>query len=1046
MKQTIQNLMRSGITCAHNQMTIKNAFLMRTLLAVALIISCSGHVWADDVTYEWDATGTVTYTNPLSVTAAKGTSSASYWKGYNFGTDMTKAIKMESSTTITFSVTSGTIATVFIGISTKDNTAVDAAKSTVKFDGTLTEQIITDNQTKSTGTYTYKTIELSNIKAGTHTISQGGCEMGVYYIKVVESPIKITYDLNGHGTNYDVTDVTTIPTSLPTPKADGFTFDGWWNTSACNDTQYKGGEEISENTTLYAKWLESIGEKDVSYNTRFSSTHTLSAGKSLHIGFKNVSYGTDVWDNWILAANPTNSTKTINTSTYTALRADNYDNINSNNTVHAITCKDINTNATIDPWTYFQSDMKDADVSIDISFSGTRFYMKAVTTTSNREYTYTAETPAITEVSSADIFLTCENASLNEITFSSETDAYTVTATTDGNGTVTMTNGIGMAVTGGSTMVHNGESIIYTATANEGYSLLSWDDGSTDISITKTITSGIGPIASFQNANAPFAITSTTAHEVGTVLNKNANLEVTLGGWVYSGGSRTDHAEGGEKADGWKSPSAAITGHVDGFDYGITGNQDPLKEDDLSPGKKPESSEKNSNGIDYTTSIIDPMFYVPAAGTYFIFAPKVNGTVKAHVTQTGLFAKKVNNGGNDYTYEDTRRVMIIDEEANSIIKDATATLDYDKAGMIDDLTNLPTFTGWTTDWGNAKNKYNDITGLEYDENNQLTSFKNGLFEFTKESGYATLVEAPVTYEFDAKAGKSYFIYLYGGKLTLNGFEFTPATVETTKLELTQETDAATTASKLEEAKGKMVKVSLDRTFKGGVWNACVLPFSMNKQQVEEVFGTLYDKNTPSGTEILYFDRIEGNTLYFFYHAPQTIVAGKPFLIKPSKSDEKIKLDTSIDGFAFPYVTIENTVPDVWGKPGSKYWYSSYGSQNVQAGDYYIGATSGDLIRYNRANTTMNGYRGFLKIGDGTIITSSSQAKAMTISIENNLTEDDTATNISKLILDSEGNIREVPSNGKVYNLNGQAVINDASKLYELPAGIYIVNGKKYIVK
>ena len=39
----------------------------------------------------------------------------------------------------------------------------------------------------------------------------------------------------------------------------------------------------------------------------------------------------------------------------------------------------------------------------------------------------------------------------------------------------------------------------------------------------------------------------------------------------------------------------------------------------------------------------------------------------------------------------------------------------------------------------------------------------------------------------------------------------------------------------------------------------------------------------------------------------------------------------------------------------------------------------------------------------------------------------------------------VAADGKVYNLNGQAVNNNGS-LDGLPKGIYIVNGKKYVVK
>lgn len=38
------------------------------------------------------------------------------------------------------------------------------------------------------------------------------------------------------------------------------------------------------------------------------------------------------------------------------------------------------------------------------------------------------------------------------------------------------------------------------------------------------------------------------------------------------------------------------------------------------------------------------------------------------------------------------------------------------------------------------------------------------------------------------------------------------------------------------------------------------------------------------------------------------------------------------------------------------------------------------------------------------------------------------------------------NSGKVYNINGQTVKADVSSLHHLPKGIYIVNGKKYIVK
>ena len=45
-------------------------------------------------------------------------------------------------------------------------------------------------------------------------------------------------------------------------------------------------------------------------------------------------------------------------------------------------------------------------------------------------------------------------------------------------------------------------------------------------------------------------------------------------------------------------------------------------------------------------------------------------------------------------------------------------------------------------------------------------------------------------------------------------------------------------------------------------------------------------------------------------------------------------------------------------------------------------------------------------------------------------------------IDVDGQL--MPANGKVYNINGQLVSEDANSFQSLPSGIYIINGKKYI--
>lgn len=49
-------------------------------------------------------------------------------------------------------------------------------------------------------------------------------------------------------------------------------------------------------------------------------------------------------------------------------------------------------------------------------------------------------------------------------------------------------------------------------------------------------------------------------------------------------------------------------------------------------------------------------------------------------------------------------------------------------------------------------------------------------------------------------------------------------------------------------------------------------------------------------------------------------------------------------------------------------------------------------------------------------------------------------------IDGIENDLNVNTDNKVYNMNGQLVRNGSASLEGLPKGVYIVNGKKYIVK
>ena len=63
------------------------------------------------------------------------------------------------------------------------------------------------------------------------------------------------------------------------------------------------------------------------------------------------------------------------------------------------------------------------------------------------------------------------------------------------------------------------------------------------------------------------------------------------------------------------------------------------------------------------------------------------------------------------------------------------------------------------------------------------------------------------------------------------------------------------------------------------------------------------------------------------------------------------------------------------------------------------------------------------------------------------TDVNTTTGISSLsVITPEDMDPRAFNTGKIYNLQGQVVSNDSRNLDRLPAGIYIVNGKKELVK
>ena len=549
-----------------------------------------------------------------------------------------------------------------------------------------------------------------------------------------------------------------------------------------------------------------------------------------------------------------------------------------------------------------------------------------------------------------------------------------------------------------------------------------------------------------------------------TMWNQDKNLFVTLGGWLFpnavtnlwtTGESLSSTVEWNydSSQDNYKSRKAPWK--ITGFDYMVkAGDHQKNARQEKGSNCMPETT--LISNADYTKKeyIVDPMFNVPCSGSFLVFQPKTNGTVVAHIYQNGVFdSKKKNNNSTDYQYRPQRRVFIMDEAGNFVSSDA----------HIESTTGKPNgknynLSDYKWDMGDKQSptvetvkKHFGLKSFEMSE----TGFKNNVYENQLDQetapneaatkypnlkgsrGWSVLADAPVTYTFKVKAGKTYYLYNFGSKIGFYGFSFDE---DETKPEVDQVTynadDATANNEVVKTAEGHVAQVKIARKMVANRWTTCVLPFSLNRQQVDAIFGPAYSAAYPQGTQILYFDHIEGSKAYFVRHAYNTIVAGKPFLIKPTKNIESINTAEVTD---YPYVTIENTKPKDWCESNGYVWTSSYNKMDIVKNDYFIGASDGKFKAYSAASGTVKGFRGFLKAK----LPASAKPTMLSISTSS-ITDgnDGETTGIEDLIINADGEL--MPANSRVYNINGQLVSEDASSFQSLPSGIYIINGKKYI--
>ena len=291
----------------------------------------------------------------------------------------------------------------------------------------------------------------------------------------------------------------------------------------------------------------------------------------------------------------------------------------------------------------------------------------------------------------------------------------------------------------------------------------------------------------------------------------------------------------------------------------------------------------------------------------------------------------------------------------------------------------------------------------------------------------------------ANAGKEYFICAKDASISLARLEvhdwrYKPAKGET--LALTDNNNNSTAIAAAYDAGKYYMDATLTRTFAAGKWASLVLPFSLNEQKFKEVFG--------ENAKCIHFTDVdkEKNIVKLTHHYYNMIVAGRPvFIYTPAQvvnpqfkditlQTKDVKNTTTESGFTF---------------------HASYDGTQMKWNDLYM--NNANAIKYvsndKSKQLTYPGMRSFIQSpneydpSDGRA--GSAGAKAVFLSF---LDDDyqDIPTGIEELISAEFGeDVVVVTKTTKIYDLLGN-VMGEGSDINSLPAGIYIVNGKKYIVK
>lgn len=584
---------------------------------------------------------------------------------------------------------------------------------------------------------------------------------------------------------------------------------------------------------------------------------------------------------------------------------------------------------------------------------------------------------------------------------------------------------------------------------------------------------------------------------VGYVLettDQNKAVTLTLGGWKYNSGEYFKKTDGYTKKEQWNGmPLKKTKNDTNGYssEYDTSSGAATTDGDTYSAlssytgGTHAASSEQmdgNPNTGLFSTTVINNStpWTLPCRGSYAKIEPTEAGIISVYVLQEGCMERNLTGSQQTYfektiypnePYDISIKKVYVADEAGQVIEDVVTDTKSKIVSQVwkDDGRARAEYSYYVDNTAYSQLLYErfkknivNVSGDNYavtllDKWNSPGMTQN-IIKFGK--GFGIVDKGIVRYTFNVLPGKTYYIFSNDAKMGIAGFNFTkdkqlnfnseheiiadnPLAGDLTRTESVTLNDGENYPTHTE----KNANVTLNRTFYKNRWNAICLPYSINRRQIEKVFG--------DGTMVVLMKNIDTSTkkVMFIEHANQDIIAGYPYLIFPTdKADTNKDVHSVIESITTRATFGEADSPLFGvGTDGKTYlaepmqsdalvFKGTFTNNTPLTEGSYVVTNNGVLSRIPKDGMKIKPYRSYIyfnRVNDN--------AKAISLqsmNVNGFENDEDHTTGIENLLFESG----ILTHSADVYSIDGRLVRSKALNFNGLPKGVYIVNGKKYVKK